>query len=76
MKKLYVALWGGTAVVDGVKVAIHRGQVAEEGSPILVGRENMFAPFKPDFAAPAEEPKKRGRRVEQATAAPGEERDA
>jgi hypothetical protein len=62
---LFVARDTMAVPMDGVPVVIRKGEVVEEGDPILVGRRELFEPFEPKVRNYAG-------RVEQATAAPGE----
>jgi hypothetical protein len=55
------------AVVNGVPQVIPVGYLVEDGHPVLKGREHLFEDADTHVA-------RRDKRVEQATAAPGEKR--
>ena len=65
--ELFVARRSFAALVDGRTVIVRVGQMVAPGDPILVGRQDLFAPFNPQV-------RNYPGRVEQATAAPGEKR--
>jgi hypothetical protein len=60
-----------SATVDGVPVYLDKGDLVDDGDPVLQGRESMFEPFVPKVRTYD----RREVDVEQATAAPGEKRN-
>ena len=67
MSDIYVATKAFSAIVDGRRRPIRRGDHVREGHPLLRGNEHMFTPLRVEYDV-------EGGDVEQATAAPGEKR--
>jgi hypothetical protein len=67
-RRLFSARRGFIALVGDSTVTVSRGDVVDEGDPILKGRAALFEEFVPKVRSyPGQ--------VEQATAAPGEKRN-
>ena len=65
-RKLFQAVDAFSATVDGAAVHVAKGDVVDDGDPVLKGRQDLFEPFEPKVRT--------YQRVEQATAKPGERR--
>ena len=73
-RNIYMATESRVVDFGGTRVAIQKGRTtAETGAPILDAYPELFAPIVAHHKASGSVP---GGRVEQATAAPGERRDA
>lgn len=70
MSDIYVATRSFSAIIDGRRRPVRRGDHVRVGHPLLAGNEHMFTPLRVEHDIEVA----RNAPVEAATAAPGESR--